>query len=94
MSRPSALAVVRLMMRSNLVGCSTGMLGRLRAAQNLVDIVGGAPKQVRERSVHRTSDLPLRPLPGGTCIVGTRAASANVLMRKPVGNSQAGRTAT
>src|SRR5712672_3917387 len=40
-SRPSAFAVIMLMTRSNLVGCST-------AAQNLADQLGGAPPQVRE----------------------------------------------
>src|SRR5260370_38790604 len=36
--RPSTLAVVRLMTRSNLVGCP---------AQNLIDNLGGAPPLVR-----------------------------------------------
>ena len=43
---PSALAVVRLIMRSNLVGCSTGIC-RFRAPQNLVDIIGRAPPLVQ-----------------------------------------------
>ena len=43
---PSALAVVRLTTRSNLVGCSTGKIGRLGAPQNLVDVVCGATEQI------------------------------------------------
>ena len=56
-------------------------IGRLRPAQNLVDIIGGAPEQVQDSLVRRTSDLPLRRTPADTCIVGSRAASAKVLMR-------------
>ena len=41
--RPCALATVRFMISSNLVGCSTGVAG-LRAAQNLVDMAGCAAK--------------------------------------------------
>jgi hypothetical protein len=41
--RTSALAVVRLMMRSNLVGCSTGMSPGFVPRRNLVDKLGGAP---------------------------------------------------
>src|SRR5262245_54052054 len=44
--RPSALAVVKLMTRSNLVGCSTGMSAGF-APQNLVDMIGRAPPLVR-----------------------------------------------
>ena len=43
-SRPSALAVLRLMTSSNLVGCSTGKVGRLGAFQDLVDVGGGSPE--------------------------------------------------
>jgi hypothetical protein len=46
MVRPSVLAVLRLMTRSNLVGCSTGNIGGLRSAQNLVDDFGGAPELI------------------------------------------------
>jgi hypothetical protein len=49
MVMPSALAVVRLMTRSNWVGCSTGMSPRLRPAQNLVDKVGRAPSHCGRR---------------------------------------------
>jgi hypothetical protein len=48
MVSPSALAVIRLMTRSNLVGCSTGKSAGLRPTQNLVDVLGAAPKQRRE----------------------------------------------
>ena len=41
--RPSALAVLRLMTSSNLVGCSTGRSAGLRALQDLVHVDGGAP---------------------------------------------------
>ena len=62
MSRPSALAVLRLMTSSNLVGCSTGKSA------------GFAPRRICRHSrrragtgpgslVHRTSDLPLRRTP-------------------------------
>jgi len=44
---PRVLAVVRLMTRSNLVGCSTGRSAGFAPAQNLVNQVGGAPEQVR-----------------------------------------------
>ena len=47
-SRPSALAVFRLMTSSNLVGCSTGRSAGFAPAQDLVDELGGAPEQVRE----------------------------------------------
>ena len=55
--RPSTLAVVRLMIRSNLVACSDRDFGRPRPAQNPVDHVGGASKQVGEaRPIgHQTS---------------------------------------
>src|SRR5262252_8883655 len=43
--RPSALAVVRLMTRSSLVDCSTGISPGF-LARNLVDIIGGATEQL------------------------------------------------
>src|SRR5215475_14211993 len=61
-SSPSALAVLTLMTRSNLVGCSTGMSP------------GFAPRRILSTmpatrgpagSVHRTSDRPLRRTPVG-----------------------------
>jgi hypothetical protein len=45
--RPSALAVVRLMTRSNLVGCSTGKSAGFVPRRNLVDQVSGAPEPLR-----------------------------------------------
>jgi hypothetical protein len=62
--RPSALAVMRLMVSLNLVGCSTGIdeidgkfesgrlfngdIAGLRPAQNFINEIGGAPEQVWE----------------------------------------------
>src|SRR5436190_3786897 len=42
--RPSTLAVVRLMTRSNLVGCSTGMSAGFAPRRILSTLVGGAPE--------------------------------------------------
>ena len=46
-SKPSIMAVVRLIANSNLFACSTGMSLRFHPAQNLVDHVGGTPEKVR-----------------------------------------------
>ena len=42
-SRPSALAVLRLITSSNLVGCWTGKIGGLLALENAVDVAGRTP---------------------------------------------------
>ena len=57
--RPSALAVLRLMMSSNLVGCSTGRSAALAPFQKLVDLPGGKSVQVSiVRSVrHETTRI-------------------------------------
>ena len=44
---PSALAVVRLMTSSNLVGCSTGMSAGLAPLRILSTTVARAPKHIR-----------------------------------------------
>jgi hypothetical protein len=44
--RPSALAVLRLMTSSNLVGCSMGKISGFGALQNLVDHDGSARPQI------------------------------------------------
>jgi hypothetical protein len=48
--RPICLAAFRLMTSSNFVGCSTGRLAGLRALQNLIHVLCGAPKRLQ---VHR-----------------------------------------
>jgi hypothetical protein len=48
MGRPSALAVWRLRIDLNLVGLFDRDVGGLRPAQNLIDQLGGAPKQIRK----------------------------------------------
>ena len=55
-------------------------VGRLRSAQNLVNIVGGAPEKVREACSigHETARFDIL---AEACIVGSRAASAKVLIR-------------
>src|ERR1700682_4860683 len=60
-ARPSALAVLRSMTRSNLVGCSTGSAG-FAPRKNLVDIVAGAPEQVWEARLYFTSCAPATEL--------------------------------
>ena len=45
-SRPSALAVLRLMTSSNLVGCLHRQVGRLLALEDAIDIAGRAPELV------------------------------------------------
>src|SRR5262245_37391673 len=46
--RPSALAVIRLMTRSNLVGCSTGRSAGLLALENPGDIEPSAAIAIRD----------------------------------------------
>jgi hypothetical protein len=55
-ARSSTLAVVKLMTRSNLVGCSTEMAAGFVSAQNLVHNLGGALPSVQPvRSIgHQT----------------------------------------
>src|SRR5262249_12595506 len=62
-ARPSALAVVRLMKRSNLVRLLDRELGWLRSAQNLIDQVGSsAPHVSPVRSIgHQTSHFHRLP---------------------------------
>ena len=45
-SRPSALAVLRLITSSNLVGCLHRQVGRLLALEDTVDVAGGATELV------------------------------------------------
>src|SRR5262249_43236945 len=60
---PRALAVVRLMMRSNLVGCSTGRSAGFAPRRILVHVFGGAPEHTREiwSIAHQTSGLDVFP---------------------------------
>jgi hypothetical protein len=48
MRRPSAFAVLRLITNSNLVGCCTGRSAGWAPLRILVDVAGGAPKEVSE----------------------------------------------
>ena len=59
--RPSAFAVLRLITSSNLVGCSTGRVGRLGALQDLVQRTRPPDGTCEGGSVHRPVDT--RPLP-------------------------------
>jgi hypothetical protein len=63
MVRPRAFAVLRLMISSNLVGCSTGRSAGLAALQDLVDIGRrAAPDIVVVRTVrHQAADLDKSP---------------------------------
>ncbi len=63
--RPSTLAVVRLMMKSNFGRLLDRDVTRIGTAQNLVDIVGAAPVQVREVCSigHQTSRFDVLPIP-------------------------------
>ena len=48
--RPSALAVLRLITSSYLVGACTGRSAGLLALEDAIDIVGGAPKIIAQVS--------------------------------------------
>src|SRR6476646_9128093 len=48
-SRPSALAVLRLTIKSSLVGCSTGISAGLLPRKYFVDLLGGAPEPTTRR---------------------------------------------
>jgi hypothetical protein len=61
-SRPSALAVVRLMTRSNFLGCSTGISAGF-APRSILSTKSAARRNRSGSWFHRTSDLPLRRLP-------------------------------
>src|SRR5262249_45157427 len=79
-SSPSAVAVVRLMMRSNLVGCSTGISAGFAPRR----ILSTRSPACRHRS-GKFGPYDIRP-PASTYsrlpyIIGSRAASANVLIR-------------
>src|SRR6516225_8816170 len=77
---PSAFAVVRLMMRSNFVGCSTGM--SLGFVPRRILSTNSAARRYRSGML---GPKDIRP-PASTysrtpCMVGSRAPSASVLMR-------------
>src|SRR5262249_46377851 len=55
-SRPSALAAVRLMINSNLVGCSTGMSAGLAGQNNRISI-GESPFDASAMLAQRTTPL-------------------------------------
>src|SRR5262249_17620125 len=79
-SRPSALAVVRLMRRSNLVGCSTGISAGFAPRKILL-----TRSPVRRHRSKKFGPYDIRP-PASTYsrtpyIIGSRAVSANVLTR-------------
>ena len=54
-SRPSALAVLRLMTSSTLVGCCDRQVGRLLALEDTIDVAGRAPVLVDFVSIRRQS---------------------------------------
>ena len=62
MVRPSALAVFRLMMRSNFTGCSTGRLAGFAPFQDSVHMRRGpAGSRIEVRPIAQQS-APLKPL--------------------------------
>ena len=67
---PIALAVVRLMTRSNLVGCSTGMSAGF-APRKILSTSQPSAGTGSGSSVHKTSDRPLRPNSRLAFIVGS-----------------------
>src|SRR5207245_10920445 len=78
--RPSALAVVRLMTRSNLVGCATGISAGFAPRKIL-----STRSPVRRHRSRKFGPYDIRP-PASTYsrtpyIIGSRAVSANVLTR-------------
>ena len=83
-SRPSALAVFRLMTSSNLVGCSTGRSPASPRAESCRHSRRRAGTG-RRSSLHRTSDRPLRRIPEYANIVGSRAPQRQGVDSNPVG---------
>ena len=79
---PSALAVVRLTTRSNLVGCSTGKIGRLGAPQNLVDVVCGATEQIIRDVRAVVLGYPLRRILEKASPLASRALAAKMARPK------------
>src|SRR5713226_154921 len=73
-SRPSALAVVRLMTSSNLVGCMTGQIRGLLAFEDTTDIDAGLAKLIDRvrRVAHQSSDLCIADLTIHVREVGSR----------------------
>jgi hypothetical protein len=58
--RPSALAVLRLMMSLNVVGCLDRKISRLSSLQDAVDIASGAAKDVENAGAVGDEEAPRR----------------------------------
>src|SRR5262249_46819276 len=80
MSRPSALAVIRLMTKSNLVGCSTGMSSGL-APRKILSTNSAARRYRSGRFAPYDIRPPVLTNSRNANMVGNRAPSAKVLMR-------------
>src|SRR5262249_62095629 len=89
-SRPSAVAVVRLTMRSNLVGCSTGRSPAL-APRRILSTYSAARRYWLGRFDPYDIRAPASTNSRELAVVGSRAASAKVWIRLRWGNiSRAG----
>src|SRR5262249_11523037 len=78
--KPSALAVVRLMTRSNLVGCATGRSEGF-APRRILSTYSAARRNWSGKFAPYDIKAPASTNSRKPCIVGSPAATAEVLMR-------------